>query len=295
MADYGHELLLGTFLTPLAAEPHRVIELAQLTEQVGLDLVGIQDHPYQARFLDTWTLLSVIAARTTTVRVLPNVANLPLRPPAVLAKSVATLDLLSGGRVELGLGAGAFWDAIVALGAPRRTPAESVAALAEAIEVIRAMWNVGQRSVRIDGGHYRVWGAHPGPAPAHDVGIWVGAYKRRMLELTGRLADGWLPSTSYAGPEGLAAMNATIDRAAETAGRSPAAVRRFYNIGGTFAAYGSGFLTGPPRMWAEQLAELTLTHGMSGYIAMGDDPDHIRRFAAEVAPAVRELVADGRR
>jgi alkanesulfonate monooxygenase SsuD/methylene tetrahydromethanopterin reductase-like flavin-dependent oxidoreductase (luciferase family) len=116
-----------------------------------------------------------------------------------------------------------------------------------------------------------------------------------MLELTGRLADGWLPSTSYAGPEGLAAMNATIDRAAETAGRSPAAVRRFYNIGGTFAAYGSGFLTGPPRMWAEQLAELTLTHGMSGYIAMGDDPDHIRRFAAEVAPAVRELVADGRR
>jgi alkanesulfonate monooxygenase SsuD/methylene tetrahydromethanopterin reductase-like flavin-dependent oxidoreductase (luciferase family) len=295
MADYGHELLFGTFLTPLAADPHRVVDLAQLTEQVGLDLVTIQDHPYQSRHLDTWTLLSVIAARTTTVRVLPNVANLPLRPPAVLAKSVATLDLLSGGRVELGLGAGAFWDAIVALGAPRRTPAESVAALAEAIEVIRAMWNIGHRSVRVDGVHYRVRGARTGPAPAHDVGIWVGAYKRRMLGLIGRLADGWMPSSTYAAPDGLAAMNATIDRAAEAAGRSSAAVRRLYNVAGTFEPYGTGFLAGPPRMWAEQLAELSLNHGMSAYIVMGDDPDHVRRFAAEVAPAVRDLVAAGRR
>ena len=75
-----------------------------------------QDHPYQPRFLDTWTLLSVLAAQTSTVRLAPNVANLPLRPPAVLARSVASLDILSGGRVELGLGAGAFWDAIEANG-----------------------------------------------------------------------------------------------------------------------------------------------------------------------------------
>ncbi|WP_424528767.1 LLM class flavin-dependent oxidoreductase [Sphaerisporangium viridialbum] len=291
MADYGHELLFGTFITPQADQADRVVALAQLTEQVGLDLVTIQDHPYQARFLDTWTLLSVIAAGTSTVRVSPNVANLPLRPPAVLARSVATLDILSGGRVELGLGAGAFWDAIAAMGGRRLSPAEGVDALEEAIQIIRAIWSTDGRAVRVDGKHYRVWGAHPGPAPAHDVGIWVGSYKKRMLGLTGRLADGWLPSSSYAGPDALPAMNAAIDEAALEAGRQPADVRRLYNISGSFADRGTGFLNGPAHMWAEQLAELTLTQGMSGYIVMGDDPDVIRRFAAEVAPAVQELVA----
>jgi alkanesulfonate monooxygenase SsuD/methylene tetrahydromethanopterin reductase-like flavin-dependent oxidoreductase (luciferase family) len=139
--------------------------------------VTVQDHPYQAKFLDTWTLLSVIAARTVTLRVAPNVANLPLRLPAVLARSVASLDLLSDGRVELGLGAGAFWDAIAANGGTRLTSAGSVRALEEGIAVIRAMWAVDGGSVRVDGRHHRVWGAHPGPAPAHDVGIWLGAYK----------------------------------------------------------------------------------------------------------------------
>jgi Luciferase-like monooxygenase len=108
MADYGHDLLFGTFLMPTAEETQHVLELAQLTEQVGLDLVSVPDHPYQPDKLDTWTLLSVIAARTKTVRVLPNVANLQLRPPAMLARSAASLDILSNGRFELGLGTGVF-------------------------------------------------------------------------------------------------------------------------------------------------------------------------------------------
>ena len=128
------------------------------------------------------------------MRIAPNVANLPLRPPVVLARSVASLDILSGGRVELGLGAGAFWDAIAAVGGPRLTPGQAVDALAEAIEVIRASWDVGAGRIRHEGEHYRVVGAHPGPAPAHDVEIWLGAYKPRMLALTGAKADGWLPS-----------------------------------------------------------------------------------------------------
>ncbi len=290
MADYGHELLFGTFLTPRADRAEQVVALARLTDQAGLDLVTIQDHPYQARFLDTWTLLSVIAASTTTVRVAPNVANLPLRPPAVLARAAASLDLLTGGRVELGLGAGAFWDGVAAMGGTRLRPAQAVQALDEAIRVIRAIWAPGG-TVRVDGEHHRVWGAHAGPAPAHDIGIWVGAYKPRMLALTGRLGDGWLPSSMYAGPEELPAMNAVIDEAAEEAGRRPGDVRRLYNIAGTFTGPGTGFLNGPPRVWAEQLAELTLTEGVSGYLLVGDDPDAIRRYAAEVVPAVRELVA----
>lgn len=291
VTDYGHDLLFGTFLTPSAAQAERVVALARLTEQVGLDLVSVQDHPYQAKFLDTWTLLSVIGARTSTVRVLPNVANLPLRPPAVLARSVASLDLLTGGRVELGLGAGAFWDAIAAVGGPRLKPAEAVAALEEGIAVIRAMWAVEQGTVRVDGTHHRVWGAHPGPAPAHEVGIWLGAYKPRMLAVTGRLADGWLPSSGYAAPDTLPGANRAIDEAATAAGRRPADIRRLYNINGTFRGSGGGFLQGPAEQWAEQLAELAVGDGMSGFIFAADDPEQIRRFAGEVVPAVRELVA----
>jgi alkanesulfonate monooxygenase SsuD/methylene tetrahydromethanopterin reductase-like flavin-dependent oxidoreductase (luciferase family)/hemerythrin-like domain-containing protein len=289
MTDYGHELQFGTFLTPSADNAAQILELAQLTELVGLELVTIQDHPYQARHLDTWTLLSVIAARTSTLRVAPNVANLPLRQPVVLARSVASLDILSGGRVELGLGAGAFWDAIAALGGPRRSPGEAVAALEEAIDIIRAAWDVSQRSIRHEGVHYRVKGAHPGPRPAHRVEIWLGAYKPRMLALTGAKADGWLPSLGYAAPEALPAMNAAIDEAAVAAGRNPADIRRLYNINGRFGS-GRGFLAGDAEDWAEQIAELALTLGMSTFILGSDDPDTIRRFATEVVPAVREIV-----
>ena len=118
MPDYRHDLSSASSSRPSPAQADGVVELARLADVVGLDLVTFQDHPYQPRFLDTWTLLSVVAAQTTNVRLAPNVANLPLRPPVVLARSAASLDILSGGRVELGLGAGAFWDAIAADGRP---------------------------------------------------------------------------------------------------------------------------------------------------------------------------------
>ncbi|MDG4822839.1 LLM class flavin-dependent oxidoreductase [Asanoa sp. WMMD1127] len=290
MTDYGHELLFGTFVTPRADAPERVVALAQVSEQAGLDLVTAQDHPYQAAFLDTWTLLSMIVGRTQRIRVSPNVANLPLRPPAVLARSAATLDLLSGGRVELGLGAGAFWDAIAANGGPRRTPAESVEALEEGIAVIRGIWGQTGPSVRVDGRHYQVKGAKVGPEPAHDIGIWVGAYKPRMLRLIGRLADGWLPSLGYVDVDQLSALNRLIDDAAVNAGRSPADIRRLVNISGVFGRSGGG-ISGTPSEWAEQLGELTLAHGFSAFILASDDASTIQRFGVEVAPAVRELVA----
>ncbi len=289
MGDYGQELRFGVFIPPAAAQASEVLELAKLADVLGLDLVSFQDHPYQPRFLDTWTLLSVVAAQTTTVRVAPNVANLPLRPPAVLARSVASLDLLSGGRVELGLGAGAFWEAIEAMGGRRLSPGEGVDALAEAIELMRAFWTAEGRAVDHDGEHYRVRGAHPGPAPAHAVEIWLGAYKPRMLALTGARADGWLPSMGYAEPEGLPAMNAAIDAAAREAGRDPAAVRRLYNVNGSFGT-GAGFLQGRPAEWAEQLVELTLGAGISTYILSVQAEADLRRFAEEVAPAAHELL-----
>ncbi|GAB3402956.1 LLM class flavin-dependent oxidoreductase [Flindersiella endophytica] len=295
MPDYGHDLLFGSFVTPDADQPDAVLRMAEQTEALGLDLVSVQDHPYQPGFLDTWTLLSVIAARTNRVTVLPNVANLPLRPPAVLARSAASLDILSGGRVELGLGAGGFADAIASMGGPRRSPAESVEALEEAIAVIRSLWTPG-RGVRFSGSHYQLGGARPGPFPVHPIGIWVGSYKPRMLSLTGRLADGWLPSSPYAAPEELGAMNQRIDEGAEAAGRSAADVRRLYNIVGRFDGDGRAFLEGPPKIWVEQLAELALTEGISGFLMMAPlgGERELAMFAEEVAPGVRELVAQER-
>lgn len=296
MPDYGHELAFGAFPAPTSSDPRRSVTLARHTEQVGLDLIAFQDHPYLPQFLDTWTLLSYVAAATTRIRLAPCVLNLPLRPPAVLARASASLDLLSGGRLDLGLGAGAaaFRDQIEGMGGAHRTPAESVDALAEAIVILRELWDTSTSAVATHAGvHYQVSGQR-GPAPAHPVEIWLGAYQPRMLRLTGRAADGWLPSSSYLPPEGLDAAQAQIDQAAEAAGRSPTRVRRLYNISGQICPRSTGFLSGPVEQWVDELGELALTAGISTFILGTDDPTMITRFATEIAPAVRRLVSSER-
>src|SRR5207245_11431118 len=162
------------FITPVATE--QPLELARIADDLGFDVLGVQDHPYQRRFFDTWTLLTAMAMRTEHITVFLDVANLPLRPPAVLAKAAATLDILSGGRVELGLGAGGFWDAIKAYGGPARTPGESVSAAEEAIQVIRFLWS-GQHGIRFDGKLYPLARAHSGPVPQHPLGSWIRGYQ----------------------------------------------------------------------------------------------------------------------
>ncbi len=281
--DYGHTLQFGSFITPSAADPQAPVALAQLSEASGLDLVTFQDHPYQPSFLDTWTLMAFVAAQTERVHIAPNVLNVPLRPPAVLAGAAASLDLLSGGRFELGLGAGGFWDAIEGMGGTRLTPGQAVTALGEAIEIIRGRWDTTERrGLFTDGTYHRVRGAKRGPRPAHDIPIHIGAYKPRMLALTGRVADGWLPSLPYMQPGDLERGNAAIDEAAEGAGRDPREIRRLLNVGNP---------PGDPRAWAEQLARLAIDDGIGTFIAMGDDPRLIQIFGEEVAPAVREIVA----
>lgn len=294
MPDYGHDLVLGTFLTPAAKDPQQVVALARATERAGLDLVTFQDHPYQPAFLDTWTLLSWVAASTERVHVAGNVLNLPLRNPAVLARAAASLDLLSGGRFALGLGSGAFWDAIAAMGAPRLTPGQGVDALDEAIDIVRGIWDTNERTpLRVGGTHHRVDGAKRGPAPAHDIPLWIGAYKPRMLRLVGRKADGWLPSLGYLEDGDLATGNARIDDAAQAAGRDPREIRRLLNLGaGSFS--GAGFMQGPPERWVEDLLPLVLEDGISTFILGSDDPVAIARFGQEVAPALRDAVAAAR-
>jgi alkanesulfonate monooxygenase SsuD/methylene tetrahydromethanopterin reductase-like flavin-dependent oxidoreductase (luciferase family) len=280
--DYGRPIQFGYFVLPDSMRPSRPLELAVRAEDLGIDLIGAQDHPYQRRFYDTWTLLTAIAMRTTRVSVFPDVANLPLRPPAMLAKAAASLDLLSGGRVELGLGAGGFWEAIKAMGGPVRTPREAVSALDEAIEVIRLMWS-GGRGVRFDGKFYELAGLNAGPAPAHPIGIWLGAYKPRMLRLVGKAADGWVPSLGYLKPEAMPEANARIDDAARDAGRDPAVIRRVLNVAANLNA--------------DEIAQFALEHGFDTFVIGETQEDveaELSEFLQSVAPKARELVAEGR-
>jgi FAD/FMN-containing dehydrogenase len=291
MPDYGHPIRFGTFIQPSNQQPELTVALAELSEQLGYDLVTFQDHPYQPAYLDTWTLMTWVAARTDRIHIASNVLNLPLRPPAVIARAAASLDLLSAGRVDLGLGAGGFWDAIEAMGGRRLSAGQSIEALEEAIDVIRGIWAADERApLRLDGEYYTLRGAKRGPAPAHDIPIWLGAYKPRILRLTGRKADGWLPSLAYLKPGDLQAGHQVIDEAARAAGRDPAEIRRLLNISGRFSATGGGLLDGPPGQWVDDLLPLVLEDGVSTLIVMADDPETMRRFAEEVMPPLRETV-----
>jgi alkanesulfonate monooxygenase SsuD/methylene tetrahydromethanopterin reductase-like flavin-dependent oxidoreductase (luciferase family) len=278
----------GYFLVPNADSP--LLSIAQEVERRGLDYIAIQDHPYQRRFVDAWTLLSMIAATTSRIGLFPDVANLPLRPPAVMAKAAASIDVLSGGRFELGLGAGSFWDAIEAYGGPRRSPGAALEALAEAIEVIRKVWS-GARNLRFEGQHYRLRGAHSGPVPAHPIGIWLGVNGPRALKLTGRVADGWVPS--FRGDlNKLARMTRQLDDAALEAGRNPASLRRILNVNGVITdGMSQGMLHGPVSQWVEELTDLAVTYNFDTFILWAEGEGQLARFAEEVVPAVRAEVA----
>jgi alkanesulfonate monooxygenase SsuD/methylene tetrahydromethanopterin reductase-like flavin-dependent oxidoreductase (luciferase family) len=258
--DYGHPLRFGIFPVPRADSAQDLIRLARHADDAGFDLLGIQDHPYQRNFLDTWALMGWILAQTQRIGVFPDVANLPLRPARMLAKAAASLDLLSGGRFELGLGAGASADGVAAMGGAALSPREAVDALESAIPQIRE--------------HWRAEGKFEGPSPAHDIGIWLGAYKPRMLRITGALADGWVPSLGYLPPEDVPGAMARVDEAAREAGRDPADIRRVYNLR-------------EGAEW-EDVAGYATELGFDTFIFSAEDD--IDRLAGEVIPAVREAV-----
>jgi alkanesulfonate monooxygenase SsuD/methylene tetrahydromethanopterin reductase-like flavin-dependent oxidoreductase (luciferase family) len=295
--------LFGININPNSGGVQLAFDLARFADQAAIDMIGIQDHPYNGGFLDTWTLLSALGAVTSNVRFFPNVANLPLRPPAVLAKAAATLDIITKGRVELGLGAGGFWQGIASYGGPQRTPAEAVQALEEAIQVMRLIWGThgNEQPVSFAGKFYRLADAQPGPRPPHSIGIWLGVLKPRMLRLVGRLADGWSVSLSYVLPEQIPDMQRLIDEAAAEANREPGSIRRNYNMGGmilsasqsNLRARRPGILFGLPSVWVETLVRYYTELGMDAFNfwpVAGNEQEQIRLFAQEVVPAAREQI-----
>jgi alkanesulfonate monooxygenase SsuD/methylene tetrahydromethanopterin reductase-like flavin-dependent oxidoreductase (luciferase family) len=272
--------VFGISVVPLAAEHRQIVDDVQFADRSGLELVGIQDHPYQRRYLDTFALIADLQARTQRIRFFPDVASLPMRGATMLAKAAASLDVMSNGRFELGIGAGNFWDAVAGMGGPRRTAKESFDALEEAIPIIRGALDVGpeRRVVRGDGPHYLVPGYPPGPPPAHRVEIWIGAYRPRGLRLIGRMADGWVPSVGYAGIDAIRESAARLDEATLAAGRDPMAVKRIFNIGP---------MEGGLDRWVATLTQWAIDIGVDAFIYWHPDRASLERFVAEVVPAVQ--------
>ncbi len=271
------------------------VELAVAAERAGLDLATFQDHPYQPRFHDTWTLLSYAAARTERIRLSGNVLSLPLRPPAVLARSRASLDLLTAAGSSSASAPARFWDAIEAMGGRRLTAGQGVEALGEAIEVIRQLWDAERDAVRprrrvLPGGRRQTRPPRP-----HDDPIWVGAYKPRMLALTGARPTAGCPARVPRGASRcLAGANARIDDAAQEAGRTrprAAADELHHGQSQPVRARAPGRAG---RAWVDRLTALALGDGVSAFLSAATTR-HLARFGNEIAPAVREHVARARR
>jgi alkanesulfonate monooxygenase SsuD/methylene tetrahydromethanopterin reductase-like flavin-dependent oxidoreductase (luciferase family) len=284
-------LEFGISVTPYAEAYPQIVEQVLTAERTGFELVGIQDHPYQRRFLDTFSLIADLLARTSHLRLFPDVASLPMRPPTMLAKAAASLDVMSGGRFELGLGAGNFWDAVEGMGGSRREPGELGAALEEGLDLIRAALDVGpdRGVVRGPGPFYPIPGYPPGPPTAHRVEIWIGAMAPRALELIGRKADGWIPAGGVSRIDEFAGLGKQIDDAAAAAGRDPRLVRRIVNVMTDVTAE-----TVQP--WIERLTTWAVEPGVDAYVFWPQDAGTamIERIAAEVIPAVRDATATRR-
>ncbi|GHO46897.1 LLM class flavin-dependent oxidoreductase [Ktedonospora formicarum] len=282
--NYGHPIQFGINITPVSSQPETSVSLAKRSEELGYDLVIFHNNFLQPELLDTWTLLSWVAAQTKRVHLVANISNISQWSPTVLARSVASLDLLSSGRLNLALGAGTLWNEI-------EKDDEAVMALDEAIDIIGGVLDGGDDTpLRFNGSYYRLKGAQRGPIPAHDIPIWVSATQRQALRLIGQKAVGWLSSIESMKPEDFPSANKIIDESAHEAGRDPREIRRLVVITGNFSPSREGFLRGPSAQWVEELLPFVTNDGISTVILKSDDLATIEQFALEVAPALREAV-----
>lgn len=225
-----------TFSTPAGNQGFdQALEIAQAAEAAGFTSVAFADRPHDP-IMDGWTLSTAVAARTERIRVWHTTLNVPYRFPAVLAKEAATLDRVSGGRLDLCLGAGGegnrpLYDSI---GVPLAAPAERLSDLEDAIAIIRGLWSHDRFSYQ--GRRYQVQDAVGEPKPLQTpIPIWIGARLPRSLRMTGRLADGFIKNMGWGSVDELAGMNRVIDASAERAGRDPRAIRRIINGRGYLA------------------------------------------------------------
>jgi alkanesulfonate monooxygenase SsuD/methylene tetrahydromethanopterin reductase-like flavin-dependent oxidoreductase (luciferase family) len=264
---------------------------ARAAEELGFDFVSANDHPAGgAPSFETWTMLSWIAAATSRIRLATRVLGVPYRNPALVAKMAETFDRLSGGRLILGLGGGASDDEFRAFGLGAWSPRDKVDGLEEAIHITRGLWS--GRGFTFDGRLHRTDDAELEPKPDHLIPIWLGTLGDRALGVTGRLADGWIPSLENAPPDRAPAMRERILVAAREAGRDPDGITCVYNITVRVdeRAHPEPFVvSGSPGAVIEQL----LGFVRIGFTAMNfvpagpDTAEQAERLAREVIPEVR--------
>ena len=296
MPDYGHPITFGLSVYPSVDGLGETRQIAQVADSAGLDYLAIQDHAYNPEFLDVWTLISYLAAETQKISFVPDVADLQLRPPTILAKAAASLSVLSGGRIVLGVGGGASADGIAAMGGLRRSKREMVAFTEESLQIMRRALNGGVVEFHSD--QHEVGGYEAGPLPPAPIPLWLGSQGPRMLAVTGRSSDGWVsPLSTYTPPSAVPAIQERIDEAARSAGRDPAAVRRIYNVVGTIGpGPGGPGLSGDVSTWVDTLTEWTVDLGFDTFIfwPTGTPLAQLEVFATEVVPAVRQRVSERR-
>jgi len=205
-----------------------LIRLAVRAEALGFDSVWVHDHVFNVGhvyerignrpYYEPLTLLSYVAARTERVRLGTSVLVLPYHHPIRLAKTAATLDVLSGGRLILGVGVGAIEQELRAMGSPF---SERGAITDEAIAVMRTLWS--QEDPRFEGKYHRFAGMKFSPKPRQQpIPIVIGGVSRAAIRRAARLGDGWQPLGLS--PEALGQAMATLREEARAHGRDPAAI-----------------------------------------------------------------------
>jgi probable F420-dependent oxidoreductase len=289
MTDLKFGLNVPTSAAP-GADP---VEAAKRAEELGFDFVSSNDHLHgTSPNHETWTMLSWMAAATSRIHIASRVLAVPYRNPAVVAKMAETFDRLSGGRLILGLGGGYSDEEFRAFGLGERTPRDKVDGMDEAIRIIRGLWS--ETGFSFEGRLYRTLDAELTPKPERRIPIWLGTYGPRALEVTGRLADGWIPTYELALPEHVTGMRDRVMRAAGEAGRDPAEITCVYNLDIRVeenADVEPYVIAGSPEQLAEQLSGFTKL----GFTAMNlcpagpDQDEQAERLATEVIPAIRDM------
>lgn len=287
-------LLLGVNVAASIRAGEDPVRDAIDAEALGFDFISINDHPLGIQpSHEAWTLLSWIAARTTRLMVAPRVLAVPFRPAPVVAKMAATLDALSDGRLILGVGGGANDDAVAAAGLPLRTPRQKVDGMEEAVRIMKGMW--AERSFTFHGTVYHVDAVELSPKPARPIPVWLGTFGPRGLAVTGRVADGWIPSLNMAPPEAIPAMRAHIERGARQAGRDPDSIMFVYNVEVALGVVDPDdtVVSGSPDQVADRFDQfLALGFRALNIIPKGNRTEQTQWLARDVLPRLRALPAE---
>ena len=277
-----------------AAEPEaNPVADALRAEALGFDFVSANDHPCGTLpSYETWTMLTWIAAKTSRIKVATRVLGVPYRAPAMVAKMAESLDRLSNGRLILGIGAGGSDAEFRAFGLRVSSPKEKIEGLEEAVNIIRGLWH--SRGLTFDGFHHRTEAADIEPKPEHHIPIWLGTFGKQALAVTGRVADGWIPTLEMAPPEEIPAMRQRIFDAAADAGRDPHEISLVYNMEfhiGHDASLPTHVVTGSPEQVRDQLARFKeLGFSAMNFSPAGPSPERqVERLAQEVLPGLRRL------